>query len=53
MAKSAKIDFHLVLKLIGATLGAVGFYLSISQKYKLLGIAFIGLGSFIIAIGEG
>ena len=48
--KQGKIDALLALRLIGATISAVGFYLAAFNK-QILGAVLIGLGGILMAIG--
>ncbi|MBS3150762.1 hypothetical protein J4443_00055 [Candidatus Woesearchaeota archaeon] len=50
MDKEGKINIHSI-KLIGATLGAIGFYL-IAFDFKIIGAILIGLGGILLAIGN-
>ncbi len=48
MGKEVKFSF--TIKIIGAVVGSIGFFLTASGK-PVLGATLIGMGSFIIAIG--
>ncbi len=50
MSRIGKINLSSV-KLIGATLGAIGFYLT-AFDFKVLGAVLIGLGGVLLAIGN-
>ena len=45
-----KIDVTLLLRLVGATIGAVGFYLTAFQQ-PVVGAALIGVGGVLLALG--
>ena len=51
MAKSGKIAMLFVLRMVGAIIGAIGFFL-LAYQQSVLGTAFIGIGAFLIAVGE-
>lgn len=52
MMKSGKIDTLLLLRLIGALIGGIGFiFLALSQP--VLGTSLIGIGSLVIAGAGG
>ena len=48
--KTGKVDTPLLLRLIGATLSSVGFYL-VAYNKQVLGAIFIGIGGVLIALG--
>ena len=50
MKKKGKINLSSV-KLIGATLGAIGFYLT-AFDFRIVGAVFIGFGGVLLAIGN-
>ena len=52
MNKEGKIFTGFTIRIIGAVIGAVGFLL-LAYQQTILGAALIGLGSLIIAAGEG
>ncbi len=49
--KQGKIYPALGLRLVGATLGAVGLYLTAFQ-YNILGAVLLGIGGILLAIGD-
>ena len=49
-SNQGKIDVTLLLRLIGATIGAVGLYLTAFQK-PIIGAALIGIGGVLLALG--
>ena len=51
MNKFGKIDLF-TLRIIGAVIGSIGFFLIAYQK-TILGTALIGIGSVLIAAGGG
>ena len=51
MDKQAKVP-PLVIRLIGAVIGTIGF-LILAYQQTILGTALVGIGSLIIAVGEG
>ena len=52
MNKKGKIITGFTLRIIGAILGAAGFFL-LAYQYTILGTTLIGVGSVLIAAGEG
>ena len=52
MNKVWKFFTGFVIRIIGAIIGAVGFIL-LAYQQTIFGTALIGLGSLIIAVGEG
>jgi len=52
MDKTGKIFTGLTIRVIGAVIGAIGFFL-LAYHQTIFGTALIGLGSLIIAVGEG
>ncbi|MBI2041196.1 MAG: hypothetical protein HYT16_03785 [DPANN group archaeon] len=48
----AKLDFSMVLRLIGAVLSSIGFFLT-ALKQPVLGAIFIGFGGVMLALGSG
>ena len=52
MNKKGKIVYLFILRIIGAIVGSIGFFLLTYQR-TILGTALIGIGSLIIAVGEG
>jgi len=51
MNQKGKIDFLFATKMVGAIIGAVGFFL-LAFRQSILGTALVGIGSLLIAIGE-
>ena len=47
-----KIVSGFTIRLLGAMLGSLGFFLLVYQQ-TVLGTALLGVGSLIIAVGEG
>jgi len=45
------IDTHLAVRLLGAAIGAAGFFL-LAVGRTILGTACVGIGSLLIAVGE-
>ncbi len=52
MNTKGKIFTGFILRIIGAIIGSVGFLL-LAYRQTVLGTAFIGVGSVLIAAGEG
>jgi len=52
MRKQGKLDVSLTLRLIGATLASIGFFLT-ALKQPIFGAIFMGIGSVLIALGGG
>lgn len=52
MNKKGKILTKFIIRIFGALIGAIGFLLLAYQK-PILGTALIGIGSLLIAVGEG
>lgn len=52
MNKKGKILTKFIIRIFGAIVGALGFLLLAYQK-PILGTALIGIGSLLIAVGEG
>ena len=52
MGKLGKIDVGFVLRLIGALLASIGFFLT-ALKQPIFGAIFIGFGGVLIALGGG
>ena len=50
MTKKGRINTFLVLRLTGATITSLGFYL-IAFNYTIIGAVFIGIGGILMAIG--
>ncbi len=51
MNEKGKVESLFVIKIIGALIGALGFFL-LAFRQSILGTALIGIGSLLIAIGE-
>lgn len=51
MNKLAKIFAPFIIRIIGAIIGAIGFFL-IAYGRSVIGTALIGIGSLLIAAGE-
>lgn len=51
MAKSGKILTSFSIRIVGAIIGAIGFFL-LAYQQTVLGTALIGIGSLLIAVGE-
>jgi len=51
MAKKGKFT-PFTLRIIGAIIASIGFFL-IAYQAKIIGTALVGIGSLIIAAGEG
>ncbi len=49
---SGKIQSLFILRIIGATIGAIGFFV-LAYQQPILGTALVGIGSLFIAVGEG
>ncbi|MEK6900744.1 MAG: hypothetical protein AABX37_00195 [Nanoarchaeota archaeon] len=49
--KEGKVSVGFAVRLIGALIGAIGFFL-LAFQYPILGTTFIGVGSILIAAGE-
>jgi hypothetical protein len=49
--KKAKLNAGLIIRLLGAIIGAGGFLL-LAYQQTLFGTVFVGMGSMIIAFGE-
>ena len=52
MNRAGKFFTGFTIRIIGAVIGAAGFLLLVYQQ-TIFGTALIGLGSLIIAVGEG
>lgn len=52
MNKVGKILTGFTIRVLGAVIGAIGFFL-LAYQQTILGTALIGFGSLIIAVGEG
>ena len=52
MNKKGKAFTGFTIRIIGAIIGAVGFLL-LAYQQTIFGTALIGLGSLLIAVGEG
>ena len=52
MDKRGKILTGFTIRIMGAIIGAAGFLFLVYQQ-TILGTALVGLGSLIIAVGEG
>ena len=48
MDRRAKIEPTLIIRLIGASIGAVGFF-ALAYQQTILGTSLVGIGSMIIA----
>ncbi len=53
MDRKGKIFTGFTIRVIGAIVGAIGFLLLVAYQQTILGTALVGLGSLIIAAGEG
>lgn len=51
MDKKANIINNFSLRILGAILGTVGFFL-LAYRYTIIGTSLIGIGSILIAVGE-
>ncbi len=51
LMKEGKVSVGFAVRLIGALIGAIGFFL-LAFQYPILGTTFIGVGSILIAAGE-
>jgi len=52
MQKKGKIMSLFILRIIGAIIGSIGFFL-LAYNQTILGTALVGIGSLLIAVGEG
>lgn len=52
MNKEGKIQIPFTIRIVGALIGAIGFFL-LAYNYSVFGTALIGIGSLLIAVGEG
>ncbi len=50
--KEGKISVGFAIRLTGALIGAIGFFL-LAFQYPIIGTTLIGIGSVLIAAGEG
>ena len=51
MNKQGKLIAPFAIRIIGAVIGAVGFFL-LAYQYNVMGTALIGIGSLLISAGE-
>ncbi|MBI1973092.1 hypothetical protein HYS50_03735 [Candidatus Woesearchaeota archaeon] len=51
MYKEGKIDIRFGIRIIGAIIGAIGFFL-LAYQQTVIGTALVGFGSLLIAVGE-
>ncbi|MFH1440096.1 MAG: hypothetical protein ABIG89_06005 [Candidatus Woesearchaeota archaeon] len=51
MTKNATIFNMFSVRILGAILGTVGFFL-LAYRYTIFGTTLIGIGSILIAVGE-
>lgn len=52
MTKKGRIFTKFLIRIFGAIVGAIGFLLLVYQQ-TVLGTALVGIGSLLIAVGEG
>jgi len=51
MYPKGKLEPLFIIKILGAVIGGIGFFL-LAFRQSILGTALIGIGSLLIAIGE-
>ncbi|HLC71776.1 MAG TPA: hypothetical protein VJI32_07230 [Candidatus Nanoarchaeia archaeon] len=51
MEKKGAVNYHFIIKIVGAVIGAIGFFVMAFDQTRL-GSIFIGIGTIIIALGE-
>ncbi len=52
MDEQGKVPMGFSIRIIGAIVGAIGFFL-LAYQQTVFGTALIGIGSLLIAVGEG
>lgn len=50
MKKQGKFNYPLILRLSGATIASIGFYLT-ALNHPIVGASLIGLGGILLAVG--
>ena len=51
MKKTGKIHLLFTIRILGAIIGSIGFFL-LAYQQNILGTALLGIGSLLIAVGE-
>lgn len=49
--KQGSMESRLAVRLVGAALGSVGFFL-LANRQTVIGTSLVGIGSLLIAVGE-
>ncbi|MBI4143788.1 hypothetical protein HY486_00890 [Candidatus Woesearchaeota archaeon] len=51
MSRKGAVESRFVIRVTGAIIGAIGFFLLAYQR-TIIGTALVGIGSLLIAVGE-